>query len=405
MLSRTRALVLLLLAAGAAACAASADAAFGTNGESPSGKDDGGSPMGSSGASSSSGGSTPDVDGVIAVHASRNLPAFRLCFSNRPGINPLPDSKLMPQSNVVGVEVGSAVHIGELRLHVQDFPDGGSPKDGGGATDAASADSGPAPTADAGPGTKAYVFREDVLRFRSQVCGDLLKDPSLKAGTDYWPVDFPSNTTVFSNQGVYLIAVEGCVANAGDPQLSADTCGQPFTAGQSNLRINVQSLSAPKNPGGAFFAQVLVLSDPVRAAIRKKQTANVYFGQLDGKLDRFDQNNALLENGPPQPRDVPQQFAFPGDQLDSYQKYGIRAEIAQGKVDQTLARTQELTQPALLPTEFYRLPSNFVVLLLGDPAIAQTEVGRSLHFLAIPVRDPDQLGDGGADGASSAGDR
>ncbi len=392
---------LFVLAGAAAACAASAADSLGYDGTSPSGEN----PKGDAGGSSS-GSVTSDVDGVIVVHASRNLPAFRVCFGNRPNLAPLPDSKLMPQSNVVGVEVGAAVHVGALHDRFDDVVDGGKPDTGTNKVDGGS-DSGVVPANDAGVkdgggsggdagivATKLYVFREDALRFRSQLCGDLVKDASLQANKDYWALDLAQTGSLFTQQGVYLVSVEGCTA-ASDPLLTAATCGKSYVAGQANLSASVIQLTAPRNEGGAFFAQSLVLSSPVRDAVSKGQTAGVYFGEIAGNLERFDGENKLLDHEVQPPS--PQRFAFP-DALTSYETYGFRAKIGTTTVDQTLARTQELTNPAILPSAFYRLPSNFVVLVLGDPAVSpKTDPGLGLHLLAIPVRDPDTFTDGGTD--------
>lgn len=381
-LSASKSLAALILAGGLAACAVSAADGLSLGDGAPSGGKGDASEQ-------SSGGSTPvgaDVDGVIVVHASRNLPAFRVCFGNKPKLNPLPDSKLMPQSNVVGVEVGGAVHVGALHDRADDVADGGGPKvDSGALPDAAVADSGTVKPDAAVSSSQLYVFREEALRFRNQLCGDLLKDAGLKVGTDYWALDFTA-PGLFDSRGVYLLAVEGCVSGA-DPSLNADSCGQPFTAGQQNLRARVISLSAPQNQTGAFYAQTLVLSDPVRAAVRKGQVAGMYFGDLSSDaMERFDgQNKVALDSVQPA---SPQKFAFPAKQ-ESYDKFGFRGVVGTAKVEQSMARTQELTSPQILPNDFYRLPSNFVVLVLGDPAASAKDPALGLHFLAIPVRDPD----------------
>lgn len=392
----------LLVGGAAAACAASAADSLGFDGTGPGSEN----PKADAGGSSSGGSNlSSDVDGVIVVHASRNLPAFRVCFGNRPNLAPLPDSKLMPQSNVVGVEVGAAVHVGALHDRFDDVVDGGKPDSGGTKVDAGS-DSGVVPSSDAGAkdggsagdagvvATKLYVFREDALRYRSQLCGDLLKDASLQANKDYFPLDFAQPGSLFTQRGVYLVSVEGCIA-ASDPQLTETTCGKPYVAGQSNLSARLVQLTSPRNEPGAFYAQSLVLSSPVRDAVLKGQTAGVYFGEIAGNLERFDGENKLLDHEV-QPA-TPQRFAFP-DALASYETYGFRVKVGNTPVDQSLARTQELTNPGILPSAFYRLPSNFVVLVLGDPAVSpKTDPGLGLHLLAIPVRDPDSFTDAGTD--------
>jgi hypothetical protein len=53
------------------------------------------------------------ASGVVVLHAAA-FPPFRLCFENYPDLAPQPDTSLMPEANVVGVEVGSMVRLGAL---------------------------------------------------------------------------------------------------------------------------------------------------------------------------------------------------------------------------------------------------------------------------------------------------
>jgi hypothetical protein len=122
----------------------------------------------------------------------------------------------------------------------------------------------------------------------------------------------------------------------------------------------------------------------------------MYFGDLSSDaMERFDgQNKVALDAVQPA---SPQKFAFPAKQ-ESYDKFGFRGVVGTAKVEQSMARTQELSSPQILPNDFYRLPSNFVVLVLGDPAASAKDPALGLHFLTIPVRDPDSLAaDAGGD--------
>ena len=53
------------------------------------------------------------VNGVVLVHAA-SFPAFRICFEGTKEELPLPSTDVMPESNVVGVEVGTAVRLPPL---------------------------------------------------------------------------------------------------------------------------------------------------------------------------------------------------------------------------------------------------------------------------------------------------
>src|SRR6185369_7036093 len=55
----------------------------------------------------------PQANGLVLVHGAL-FPSFRLCFENFPEMPPQPDNTVMPEANVVGVEIGSLVRINPL---------------------------------------------------------------------------------------------------------------------------------------------------------------------------------------------------------------------------------------------------------------------------------------------------
>ncbi len=387
-----RAVAVALAAAAAPACASMTSASF------LAGETDPTSATPPPRASGDGAGATlgADSDGVILVHASPNLPPFRVCFGNRPDLVPEPRTKVMPQSNVVGVEVGTAVHVGAMHARIN------SP-----VTDAA-----PPPVFDAGPSDGAtfeggrpeagtaldaqriYLFDEARLRnLKDVLCRDLLKYP-LVEGKDYWQVTWNAGG-VFLQPAVYLLSVEGCHAETGPPKLDTRVCGAGFTAATGNLRVTTFTLTPVQTRPDKLAAQVLVLSDAVRDAIGKAKS-KVEFGELANKLQAFSAEPSRTQITPPQP----QEFSFPGT-VDSYGTHGFALTVGAAKpFTQTLAETQRLTAPLSLPQAFYRLPSNFVLLVLGDDTLAgrkDVDPGLALHFLTIPVRDPDSLGDAGTD--------
>jgi hypothetical protein len=195
---------------------------------------------------------------------------------------------------------------------------------------------------------------------------------------------------------VYLLSVEGCRADA-KGTLDARACGPGYTASTGNLRVTTFTLTPVQTRPDKLAAQVLVLSDAVRDAIGKAK-AKVEFGDLSNKLEAFSAEPSRTQITPAQP----QEFSFPGTP-ESYGTHGFALTIGAAKpFTQTLAETQRLTAPLALPQEFYRLPSNFVLLVLGDDTLVKrTDVdpGLPLHFLTIPVRDPDAFVDAGPDAA------
>ena len=68
-------------------------------------------------------------------------------------------------------------------------------------------------------------------------------------------------------------------------------------------------------------------------------------------------------------------------------------------VFQSLAQTQTLSDSLTVPSSYYKLPSNFVVLVLGEDQsgdAAALDPNRALHMLAFPVRDPRSLAEAAA---------
>lgn len=308
------------------------------------------------------------VDGVLLVHASYNLPPFRVCFDDRPSLAPQPDAKLMPQSNLVGLEVGSAVHIPRLRGDT------------------------PAPVK-----TTLRIYLESALRFRSPqtTCGSLANDKLLVEGKSVWTVPF-DGVKMFSDVGVYMLAIEGCVGD-GSASATKAVCGQGFVGPSTpNLRATVIKLATPQRSPGQFFAQGLVVSDAIRSATPAPSLA---FGALGATAPIA----ADLRKQTPQP-EIPAALPLPAGDPAVFDNYGFEARVGAAKpVVQSLAETQSLTDPRLLPREFYTFPSNFVLLLLGDPAASPSDVGRAPHVIAVPVRDPEER-DAGDAGSTVPGD-
>ena len=312
-------------------------------------------------------GGSPDdaVDGVLLVHASYNRPPVRVCFDDRPSLAPQPDAKLMPQSNLVGLEVGSAVHIPELR----------------GATPASK--------------TTLRIYLESALRFHSAqtTCGSLASDKALVEGKSVWTVPF-DGARLFSEVGVYMLAIEGCVGDSSATATKA-VCGQGFVnASTPNLRATVIKLATPQRSPGQFFVQGLVVSDAIRSAVPSPTLA---FGALGATKPIA----ADLSKPTPQP-ETPAALPRPVGDPAVFDRYGFEASVGGAKpLVQSLAETQSLTDPRLLPREFYTFPSNFVLLVLGDPAASPSDVGRTPHVIAVPVRDPEErdagpVGDAGS---------
>lgn len=374
----------------------------------------------------------PSVTGIIAVHASRNLPAFRLCFPRQMSVLPLPDDKLMPNANVVGVDVGAAVHIGTLSttLGGDTSPvgiDGGAYDAGstapidGGASDGGNVSDASAPkdagSVDAGPPSTevVYVIEEKLARqFYPQgtdagswpACSSLVAVLQQNGYEGHGLYTARSADAIGADilgdantnpLGVNLIVIEGCLP---DPTLDTKACGDTFTQSQGNLRYRIVPHLTTLTPAsvvpGKFPVQAMLLSPRVKASVDAMQTVTFSFGPKAGTEGSI--SLPSLQYGAPVPSPNPQQLDFMASASD-YDNYGFRLNYGGSTLFQSLTDIQSQSSPRDLPQSFYLLPSNFVVLIVGDPMAPKAAAGpgASLHFLAVPVRDPSTLADAGAD--------
>jgi hypothetical protein len=337
------------------------------------------------------------------VHASANLPAFRVCFSAYGQYPARPANNTMPQSNLAGVDIGAAVHVGALSQNI-DGPadpfdassdataDGGADASKDAAMDAAKeagSDSGSA-------GGTLFVFREASIRGNDQSCTDLLR--SKVENADYYavPLGAEAGAVLAAGQGVALLAVQGCVAGEG---ATPAACGGDLGAKAHNLRARVIAVP-PAATGGELAVQALFLSDSLRTADR----VELFFGASPGTsiVDNEAFKGSIVDGNSSLVPKMPKTFTLPetGNVFDSQ---GFRVEtLRAGKstvVFQSLAQTQALSDALTVPSDYYKLPSNFVVLVLGEDQpgdAAALDPNRALHMLAFPVRDPKTLVEAGA---------
>jgi hypothetical protein len=325
----------------------------------------------------------PTASGVVLVHAAA-FPAFRLCFENMPELPPQPDSKIMPEANVVGVEVGSVVRIDPLEA----------------------------------PG-RIYVINERDVRGTDLACGELLNDPSKKLLED---THYHVANTIKEPLGqgrVDVLAITGCGAKAFLNHLKTDEtncdkgASRPWDVTRGNLEARVITLEP--SPVGATESslpvQLVHLAPKLDAFIGDAGTLEVTFGNLrdQGALPQRVANQVpLLGMGSPVTLQLNQK------DLGVYGTHGFRIAVREGtttklEVDRSLAAVQELSSPRDTPDAYYRTPSNYALLLLGDPSAPPGADGgpvasrRQVQLLAIPVLDPSQI-EQGADAGSDEGD-
>ena len=331
------------------------------------------------------GGAPPliDVNGIVLVHAA-SFPAFRVCFDGASTEPPTPSADLLPESNVVGVEVGAAVRLP---------PHGGILG-------------------------RAYVFPELGLRqyYPNGVgpsCAQLLNATGEAAAVDVGTVD--TDLT----RGVHLLVLGGCLGTAKDPVASKERCGEDWDATKGNLSLSTISLKAYARQGDSRLpVQLMQLSRALdrRAAGR---ALGIAFGSLDGGTEPrpfvegavpfgevFPSSPAILDyaasdNGSYATSGV---FVTLGPDLDDA---GLPIEAeggADGGADassgrevlftQSLADLQKRSAPRSLPMDWFAVRSSYLLLSLGDtdPRLGDGGVDddprRALHLLAIPLADP-----------------
>jgi len=372
------------------ACGMSSESAFGRSADEPSpgnGATDGG--FGPS-STDPRGGSVPVDNAVILVHAAQS-PAFRLCFRNELERRPQPDSDLMPEANVVGVEVGRTIRLGALR---------GAPGE-------------------------VFLFDEPLIRAVYPQFGGAGQGPtceSLLSASNPFSAIARSLGTIKKDlrTGVHLLVVRGCPPNGPIREYSAAECGEAWTPTNGNLGITEIELrgSAPPAPG-TLAAQVVNLAQPLDSAKASRDVV-VSFGDLatpGATLETVASNPRLFDPGP---LPAPAQLRYAAQDPAVYGTTGFRVALV-GKdkgaapavvLDQTLEQVQSLSAPRELPSTYFAVASNYALLLLGDPAPKLYDGGpdsddrRRLHFLAIPVVQPKpdagldsgitEPGDGGA---------
>jgi hypothetical protein len=351
----------------------------------PGGATDG--PSSSADAGAATPASNLDVESaVILVHAAK-LPSFRLCFENELDRRPQPDSQLMPEANVVGLDVGNTARLGALR---------------------------------GAPG-RVFLFEEGLIRAYypqfggaglGPTCELLLSpgNPLAQSALEVGRVDKDLSS------GIHLLVVRGCPAKGKLVNFSVEECGSDWTEPKGNLGIAAIELSATRRQApGRLPVQVVHLSQGLETArVEARRTLDIRFGVLSKKsaeLTRVATNPPLFGRAVPVP---PAELVYTPDDQTIYGTTGFRVSlVASAGVDAsadevlaeaTLDHVQRLSSSLDVPTTYFSAASNYVLLLLGDPRAkladggASTDERERLHWLAIPVVAPKS--DAGTDSAA-----
>jgi hypothetical protein len=377
-----------IAAAGAMALVASAcsdDAGASLRIGSDSGPSDGPAPSADAGAV------TISVNGVFLVHAA-SFPGFRLCFEANDQAVPTPNADLMPNSNVVGVDIGTAVRIEPLTKSGRVFAF-------------------PEPSirtlynsAGVGPTCKA------LLGSSSQVAKDAIEVAQLDEDL---------------SRGVHLLVLTGCRPQAKDPIATVARCGSTWTPSAGNLTLKHVALGAYKRSSTRKLpVQVVQLSTPLASATQN-QSLGLAFGDLDAAAPApLISGDLDLATAFP---NTPAEYDYDPDDTAAYGAKGfflVAPNATDGGADagddagtvftvllaQSLAEIQSLSAPRSLPDDWYSAGSSYVLLVLGETGggrdagpDASADPRRELHFLAVPLAAPDAGADGGGSSTTDAG--
>ncbi|MBX3223915.1 MAG: hypothetical protein KF795_25605 [Labilithrix sp.] len=380
-LAATAATVLAVVACGD-------DSLFGADGRDGAAGADAGSQSPDAGLGGVDGEAVGSASGVVIVHAAA-FPAFRLCFEHYPELPPQPDRVVMPEANVVGVEVGSVVRIAPLTR----------------------------------PPGKVFVIAQRKVAAApaetTQSCGELLDPAALLANSDYYEAG--ELTTPLGVENVSLLAIAGCggLSYLNALGVPASDCGAGYDGVYGSLEAKtlalLPSIVATERSLPVQIVHLSTLLDDSRATGERLE---VTFGAFeDAGAGALEQSVAV--DPPLFDPSAPVTLSLDQTTESMYGTHGFRiARVPEGDgtatftFDQSLAEVQQLSSPRAVPTTYYLSASNYVLLLLGDPRIAPTfadggtnptfDRRRAVHLLAVPVKEPEEAAppaalDAGAD--------
>jgi len=324
-----------------------------------------------------------EANALVLVHAAA-FPAFRMCFEGASNDLPQPSVDLMPDSNVVGVDVGTAVRLAAR------------PEKLG----------------------RAFVFPEAVLRplypafgGAGPSCAQLLGNAAIAASA----VDVGTITADVST-GVHALVLSGCRQSSIDPLASKARCGADWTAATGNLTVRTLSLMAYARNGDTSLPVQLVQLSPALQGVADGRALGLAFGPLEGGAPGTPGGPApFVEGAVPFGEAVPNPPAtldYTATDLASYATSGMFVTLG-GPVDdagmplngdagtreiviaQSLAEIQKRSSSRSLPADWFSVASSYVVLSVGDTDPRLGDGGhdddprRALHLLAVPLATPD----------------
>ena len=358
----------LVAASGGAAIAACAD----TEATSVTVPGDAGA-KGDASAFGDAGASVPGLtaSGILLVHAAA-LPAVRVCFAGRPDLRPFPVDVTMPDSNVVGLDVGSVVRLPNV------------------------------------PGTlgEIYAFSEAKLREQVKADGsDTYTCKELVGSSTYGP--FGSRFAAVPNDlstGLHLLALTGCAPAARDPEATKARCGEDWDAATGNLAaVHAPLRAARRTSASRIPLQVVQLS---RALEARTGSGALAFGIQEGEGPATDALLGAFDLGVPLPQ-LPAEIELPLEDAGAFASTRLVLDVTstpdgggarERVLAHSLAETLRLTLPGWVPPSFFASISSFLVLTVGElaPAADGGDAGADprsrLHLLAVPLGEAADAG-------------
>jgi hypothetical protein len=328
-----------------------------------------------------------EANGIVLVHAA-SYPAFRVCFDGALGARPLPDVDLMPDSNVVGIDVGTALRLPPFN----------------------------------GQLGRAFVFPELAIRSLYPAFGGAGIGPTCQELLLSNKGDLAEVGTIIDDlgSGVHALVLRGCRNATLDPQASVARCGDDWSAATGNLQLQVLPLIAYQRSASVrgLPVQIVQLS-PALATLGSGRSLGISFGELD--RDGGPAPAPFIEGPVPFGQPVPNPpavIAYDPTELAAYATSGVFVTVG-GLLDggtpdagrqivlaQSLQEIQQRSASRSLPSDWFAVASSYVVLSVGDPKPVLVDGGpdddprRALHLLAIPLAAVDA----GAPAPAPAGD-
>lgn len=350
---------------------------------------DGDGGFGTSGGSSgtalppfSDGGATQPEPGVLLIHAAL-FPPFRVCFESYSKLAAQPDHKLMPEANVVGVDVGSFVRLGAMKQapgKVYIIPQRKIPH---------------SPDDPSDPSCAQYIAEHQDTRGADYLEAGEIKVPVGASSAQAIVISGCGNSNQVSNLGFTNPGDECAYTQANDG------------ASYGTLKATVIDLDATSATTQKVWpVELYNASDKLVELTPAGSKIDVTFGDLSqpGALSQsVGSNFELLQRNPTVMLDFVQKdpavYGTYGFRIAYRSADGDAGDVDAGgfQVDETLAVVQGFSLPSGTPTTYFAAPSNYALVLLGDPRVQPRIIDggvdptydprRSVHLVAIPVRD------------------